>query len=61
MQHLPWVLLGLWTIPHERQHVSSAEMVYGDPLVLPGEFFPSDDPPGDATLLWWGGGACVFQ
>jgi cleavage and polyadenylation specificity factor subunit 1 len=43
MQHLPWVLLGLRTVPHEGLHVSSAEMVYGDPLVLPGEFFPDDD------------------
>ncbi|KAK4327550.1 hypothetical protein Pmani_001957 [Petrolisthes manimaculis] len=37
---LPWVLLGLRTAPKKGLEVSPAEMVYGDPLVIPGEFFP---------------------
>ncbi len=34
--HLPWVLLGLRAAPKEESVVSLAEMVLGDPLVLPG-------------------------
>ncbi len=37
---LPWVLLGIRTMPKEGLQVSTAEMVYGQPLVVPGEFFP---------------------
>lgn len=40
---LPWVLLGIRTSPKEGLRVSPAEMVYGEPLVVPGEFFPSSD------------------
>jgi transposase InsO family protein len=36
--HLPWVLLGLHAAPKEDSAVSSAELVFGDKLVLPGEF-----------------------
>ena len=39
--HLPWVLLGIRTTPKEGLHVSAAEMVYGQALVVPGEFFSS--------------------
>ena len=39
---LPWVLLGLRTMPKDGLNHSSAEMVYGQPLVVPGEFFPYD-------------------
>jgi hypothetical protein len=35
--HLPWVLLGLRTVPKDFG-ISCAEMVYGTPLELPGEF-----------------------
>jgi hypothetical protein len=35
--HLPWALLGLHAVPKEISGVSSAEAVYGQPLVLPGE------------------------
>jgi hypothetical protein len=35
--HLPWVLLGLRAAPKEISGVSSAEAVFGQPLVLPGE------------------------
>jgi hypothetical protein len=35
--HLPWVLLGLRAAPKEVSGFSSAEAVFGQPLVLPGE------------------------
>ena len=35
--HLPWVLLGLRSAPKEDHNVSSAELLYGVPLALPGE------------------------
>ena len=38
MEHLPWVLLGLRSVPKEDSGISSAELVYGSPLTLPGEF-----------------------
>jgi hypothetical protein len=43
--HLPWVLLGLRTAPKEDSGVSSAELVYGTPLTLPGEFLNVAEPP----------------
>ncbi|XP_069769406.1 uncharacterized protein [Narcine bancroftii] len=36
---LPWVLLGIRTVPKEDLQSLSAEMVYGTPLSMPGEFF----------------------
>ena len=38
---LPWVLLGIRTAPKEDLGWSSAEMVYGAPLTVPGDFFVS--------------------
>lgn len=35
--HLPYVLLGLRAAPKEANGVSSAQLVFGQPLVLPGE------------------------
>ena len=35
--HLPWVLLGIRSAPKEDSNISSAELVYGAPLVLPGQ------------------------
>ena len=35
---LPWVLLGIRTQPKDDLRASSAELVYGTPLALPGEF-----------------------
>jgi len=35
LEHLPWVLLGLRVAPKEDNDISSAEAVYGAPLVLP--------------------------
>jgi hypothetical protein len=44
MDHLPWVLLGLRAAPKEDTGVSSAEMLYGLPLTLPGQFITSMEP-----------------
>ncbi|XP_078264112.1 uncharacterized protein LOC144598103 [Rhinoraja longicauda] len=49
MDELPWVLLGIRTAPKEDLASSSAELVYGSPLTVPGEFVPSlpgrEEPP----------------
>jgi transposase InsO family protein len=37
---LPWVMLGIRTAPKEDLDTSSAELVYGAPLTVPGEFIP---------------------
>ncbi|RUS81700.1 hypothetical protein EGW08_010562 [Elysia chlorotica] len=42
VDELPWVLLGLRTVPKEDLETSSAELVYGEPLTVPGEFFHKD-------------------
>jgi transposase InsO family protein len=41
MQELPWVLLGIRTAPKEDLGCSSAEIIYGAPLTVPGDFVPS--------------------
>jgi len=40
-QELQWVLLGIRTAPKEDLGCSSAEMVYGAPLTVPGDFIPN--------------------
>ena len=46
------MLLGLRTAPKEDIQTSAAEMVYGIPLTVPGDFVcPSDDPVAAAELL----------
>ena len=45
---LPWVLLGLRTSSKEDHPSSPAERVYGQALVVPGEFFP--DKTGDVRI-----------
>ncbi|GFS13733.1 Pol polyprotein [Elysia marginata] len=35
---LPWVKLGLRIVPKENLQVSCSELVYGEPLTLPGQF-----------------------
>jgi len=37
LNHLPWVLLSLRSTPKEDSGVSSAELLYGTPLLLPGQ------------------------
>ena len=44
VDELPWVLLGLRTVPKEDLGTSSAELVYGNPLAVPGDFFPDENP-----------------
>jgi len=44
-QHLPWVLLGLRVAPKEDSGISSAELTYGAPLSLPGQFITAEEPP----------------
>ena len=48
--HLPWVLLGLRSAPKEESGISLAEMVQGSPLVLPGQFLESPEPPAEVFL-----------
>ncbi len=48
--HLPWVMLVLRAAPKEDCGLSSAEMVYGEALTLPGEFLEASTPPGDSFL-----------
>ncbi len=48
--HLPWVLLGLRAAPKEDCGISSAEMVYGEALTLPGDFLEASRPPADSFL-----------
>lgn len=43
MRELPWVLLGIRTTPKEDLGCSSAELVFGSPLTVPGDFFPFSD------------------
>jgi hypothetical protein len=44
--HIPWVLMGLRAAPKEDLAVSSAELVNGSPLILPGrQLLHMPDPP----------------
>jgi hypothetical protein len=43
--HLPLVLLGMRTTPKDDSAISSAELVYSAPLVLPGQFVNAAEPP----------------
>ena len=47
---LPWVLLGMRTTPKEGLGVSSAEMVFGETIAVPGEFFPPSQDTADADV-----------
>jgi transposase InsO family protein len=42
--HLPWVLLGLRAAPKKESGVSSAELLYGVPLTLLGQFLAVQEP-----------------
>lgn len=48
IDRLPWVMLGLRTAPKEDLLSSSAELVYGQALRVPGDFFPSVNVPWSA-------------
>ena len=43
--HLPWVLLGIRTVPNEDTAVSAAEKLYGAPLVLPAQLATNLETP----------------
>ena len=45
---LPWVMLGIRSAPKGDLGCSSAELVYGSPLTVPGEFLRS---PLDLSLI----------
>ena len=47
LNELPWVLLGIRTAPKEDLGCSSAEMVYGAPLTVPGDFVSTHDTHSD--------------
>lgn len=49
IDRLPWVMLGIRTVPKEDLHSSSAELVYGQPLRVPGDFVPTASTPWSAT------------
>ena len=46
-EHLPWVLLGLRAAPKETSGISSAQLVLGQPLILPGELKDVAEAPAD--------------
>ena len=46
-EHLPWVLLGLHAAPKEISGISSAQLVLGQPLVLPGELKDVAEAPAE--------------
>ena len=46
---LPWTLLGIRTAPKEDLDTSSAELVYGEPLIVPGEFVAEPNTNSDPT------------
>ena len=51
MDELPWVMLGLRTMPKEDLGTSVANMVYGAPLTIPGAFVaPSRNPEATEHL-----------
>jgi hypothetical protein len=49
-ESLPWVLLGIRTAFKEDLQSSAAELVYGEPLRLPGEFFESTMSSGTTDM-----------
>ena len=49
VEELPWVLLGLRTASKEDLGYSSAELVYDEPLTVPGEFTLPQASPWSAT------------
>lgn len=48
IDEIPWTLLGLRTAPKEDIGVSSAELVYGEALTVPGDFISSESQPWSA-------------
>ena len=44
IEELPWVLLGIRTPPKKDLGLPTAEMVYGSPLTVSGDFIPDGQP-----------------
>ena len=51
VEELPWLLLGLRTTPKEDLGYSSTELVYGEPLTIPGELVPPKPAKSIDNLL----------
>ena len=51
VKQLPWVLLGLRTAPKEDIGVSTAELVFGSPLTVPGAFITNTELTDRAQIL----------
>lgn len=49
VDELPWVLLGIRTAPKEDLGASAAELVYGTPITVPGDFIPTAALPVTPT------------
>ena len=54
VDELPWVLLGIRTAPKDELQSSTAELVYGAPLCVPGDFIcgKSSARPNELFLPW---------
>jgi hypothetical protein len=52
IEPLPTVLLGHRTCIKEDMKASAAELLYGMPLGIPGEFFANDNMPVDCKISW---------
>ena len=50
LAHLPWVMLGLRSAPRDDTSTSAAELLFGEPLCLPGEFLGAGSPPSGDFL-----------
>ena len=51
IDELPWVLLGIRTAPKEDLRTSSAELVYGAPLTVPGDFVAAPNTTASPDTL----------
>lgn len=45
--HLPWVMLAVRATPREDSNISPSDAVFGSPLIVPGQFLDSPEPPAD--------------
>ena len=51
LDQLPWVMLGIRTAPKEDLQASAAELVYGEPLTVPGDFITYSTTPAPSDEL----------
>jgi hypothetical protein len=50
LEHLPWVLLGIWSAPKEECGISAAEAVFGIPLTIPGQVAQPAEKEGQPVI-----------